>query len=185
MFPGMKRWVINDNPRQGCSIGHLYRAERLADSCYDSIGSLSPDFRPDLDYLRWWHHCQFVPHQLQQRASTRSLSSRQFQVHLSLYLRPSRWSAHHPRIRRNLWGDRRLRIQVRRAHSNCRLDRFPFIATHTLDGASGSALETLEHLTYPDADRWLRPLENTYWAAVVWRSTPYKNNIRKQRSDQV
>lgn len=43
---------------------------------------------------------------------------------------------------------------------------FPFIATHTLDGATGSAVETLERLTSPDADGWFRPLDNTYWAAA-------------------
>lgn len=43
---------------------------------------------------------------------------------------------------------------------------FPFIATHTLDGNTGSALETLERLTSPEADGWFRPLDNTYWAAA-------------------
>ncbi|KAK4152314.1 hypothetical protein C8A00DRAFT_16367 [Chaetomidium leptoderma] len=43
---------------------------------------------------------------------------------------------------------------------------FPFVKPAALVGATGSALDTLQKLTSPDADGWFKPLDDTYWAAA-------------------
>lgn len=51
---------------------------------------------------------------------------------------------------------------------------FPFVATDTLDGSTGSALETLERLTSVGADGWFKLLNNTYWAAAGLKVSAFK-----------
>lgn len=43
---------------------------------------------------------------------------------------------------------------------------FPFIKQSSLDGATGSAMDTLQRLTDPGKGGWFSPLAGTYWAAI-------------------
>ncbi|KAA8647060.1 hypothetical protein EYZ11_008797 [Aspergillus tanneri] len=51
---------------------------------------------------------------------------------------------------------------------------FPFVATHTLDGHTGSALEALNRLTSPATGGWFSPLENNYWLAAGLKVDAFK-----------
>jgi hypothetical protein len=51
---------------------------------------------------------------------------------------------------------------------------FPFIATHTLENSTGTALAALEKLTSPEAGGWFMPLDNTYWAAAGLKVEAFK-----------